>query len=80
MNKNNKLGHNSRREFLTRMATASAVGAIIPMRAAFAQDAPKVPVPPADPAGTIANSAVMAEKFSGMQAHSDRPLTASDTA
>ena len=80
MNKNNELGDNSRREFLTRMATASAVGAIIPMRTAFAQDAPKVAAPPADPAGTIANSAVMAEKFSGMQAHSDRPLTASVTA
>ena len=80
MNKNNKLDNTSRREFLARVATASAVGATISARTAFAQEAPKVPVPPADPAATITNSTVMAEKFPGMQAHSDRPLTASVTA
>lgn len=64
----------SRRDFITRLAAA---GAMLGPGAVLAQEAPK---PPADPSGTVPNSAVMAEKFSAMRAHSDRPLTASLTA
>ena len=71
------LANDSRRKFLTRLAAASAAGPALASRAVFAQEAPR---PPAEPAGTLTNNAVMAEKFSGMQSHSDRPLTASVTA
>jgi DMSO/TMAO reductase YedYZ molybdopterin-dependent catalytic subunit len=67
----------SRRKFLGRAAAVGVAGAALGSRAVMAQEAPK---PPADPAGTVANGTVMAEKFPGMQAHSDRPLTASVTA
>lgn len=63
----------SRRDFLERVTAAAAGMASPPL---FAQTA----APPAEPAGSVSNSAVMAEKFSGMAAHSDRPLTASVTA
>ena len=77
MDKNNGLDTTSRRQFLARVAAAGAAGVTLSRGMAFAQEAPKAP---AEPAGTMPNSAVMAEKFSGMQAHSDRPLTASVTA
>jgi len=68
----------SRRDFLQRFAGAGAVVATgLAPDMLLAQDAPK---PPGDPAGTVPNSAVMAEKFSGMRPHSDRPLTGSVTA
>ncbi len=61
----------SRRDFLGRMAGAGIAASHA--GGALAQAAAK----PAEPAGAIANEAVLAEKFSGMQVHSDRPLTAS---
>lgn len=70
---------NSRRDFMTRIAAAGAAvaaGAAMP-DPAFAQAAPK---PPADPAGVIPNSTVMAGKDSVLKMHSERPLTASATA
>jgi DMSO/TMAO reductase YedYZ molybdopterin-dependent catalytic subunit len=68
----------SRRDFLQRVAgTSAVVAAGLAPDMLLAQDAPKSP---ADPAGTVPNSAVMAEKFSGMRPHSDRPLTGSVTA
>jgi len=70
----NQTGNPSRREFLARTAAA---GAVLSSPAALAQQAAK---PPAEPAGAIPTSAVMAEKFSGMPMHSERPLTASVTA
>ena len=81
MNKIKYLHDNSRREFLARVAAASAAGAAFAAGSAFAQDAAKVPVvAPTEPAGTEPNSTVMAQKSPVMQAHSDRPLTASVTA
>lgn len=74
MNKNKYL-HNpkdwSRRDFLTR---AAAAGAALGTGKALAQDAPK---PPSEPAGALANAAVMGEKHTGMTVLSERPLTAS---
>lgn len=70
----------ARRDFLTRLGVVSAAGATFGARGAYAQDAPKVPAAPADLAGTIPNDKVMAEKFSAMRTHSDRPITASLTA
>ena len=74
MNKIKYLQRNSRRDFLARLAAAGAVGTGIAGHQATAQDAIK---PPADPAGTVSNSAVMAEKMPGMTLHSERPLTGS---
>ncbi len=74
MNKNKYLQNISRREFLARMAAAGAAGASVMAHNGYAQEAVKLPV---EPAGTVPNSAVIAEKFSGMQVHSERPLTAS---
>jgi sulfite oxidase len=68
----------TRRDFLARvMATSAATSAALSASAALAQEAVK---PPADPAGTVPNDKVMAEKYSVMRPHSDRPLTASVTA
>jgi DMSO/TMAO reductase YedYZ molybdopterin-dependent catalytic subunit len=68
----------SRRDFMTRIAGAGAIatagGAVLP-RELWAQTAPAKPA--ADPAGTIPNADVMAEKDAAMQMHSERPLTAS---
>jgi len=68
----------SRRDFIGAMAglgaSAALAGTVIP---GWAQDAPK---PPADPAGTVPNKAVLAEKNPVVRPHSDRPLTASATA
>ncbi len=67
----------SRRDFITRAAGTGAfvaAGAIPHELWAQAADAPK---PPADPAGTISNAAVLAEKNPAMKPHSERPLTGS---
>jgi DMSO/TMAO reductase YedYZ molybdopterin-dependent catalytic subunit len=45
--------------------------------AARGQDAPKAP---AEPAGTVPNKTVLAEKDAALRTHSERPLTASATA
>lgn len=77
MNKNKYLrifNEVSRRDFLTRVAAAGAAGLTFSTGKVLAQEAPK---PAADPAGTIANNAVMSEKHAGMAVLSDRPLTAS---
>ena len=74
MYKNKDLENNNRRKFLARLTAAGAVGAALTSRLAVAQEAPK---PPPDPAGTISNSTIMAEKMPGMPMHSERPLTAS---
>ncbi len=66
----------SRREFLARLAgggAALATGTLT--REAWAQEA--APKPPADPAGTVPNAAVLAEKNPAMKTHSERPLTGS---
>jgi DMSO/TMAO reductase YedYZ molybdopterin-dependent catalytic subunit len=65
----------SRREFVAGIAGVGALAALGGNSAvALAQDKPK---PPADPAGTVPNAAVMAEKDAAMQMHSERPLTGS---
>ncbi len=67
----------TRRDFLTRYAGAGALavagGAALP-RELWAQAGAPAAV---DPAGTVANSAVMAAKVPDMKLHSERPLTAS---
>ena len=65
----------SRREALGVLG-ALGVASAFP-RQALAQTAAK---PAAEPAGTIPNKVVMAEKDSAMRVHSERPLTASVTA
>ncbi len=68
----------SRRAFFARIAGAGAVAAIgstLPGEL-FAQEKPAVK-PPVDPAGTVPNATVMAEKDAAMQMHSERPLTGS---
>lgn len=55
----------------------AGAGAALTPGTLLAQEAAKPAAAPADPAGTVPNSAVMADKFSGMRPHSDRPLTAS---
>lgn len=74
MFKNNELYNSSRRGFLTRAAAVSVAGVALGSRNATAQEAPKLP---AEPAGTVPNSVVMAEKVPAMPVHSERPLTAS---
>jgi DMSO/TMAO reductase YedYZ molybdopterin-dependent catalytic subunit len=69
----------SRRDFMTRLAGAGAIAAL--GSAALPQELWAQAAEPARPAGdtpgTTPNSAVMAEKTSAMQMHSERPLTAS---
>lgn len=74
MFKNKELHNDSRRDFLTRIAAISAAGVALGSRNAVAQEVPKLPP---EPAGTVANSDVMAEKVAKMPVHSERPLTAS---
>ncbi len=74
MNKNIYLSDSARRVFLTRAGAMSA--GLIP-GVALAQG---VAATPAEPAGVVSNSAVMAEKAAVMRQHSERPLTASVTA
>lgn len=69
---------------MTRLAAgAVAVAGTIPADL-LAQGAPAAPAaapkPPADPAGTVSNAAVMTDKSAAMKMHSERPLTASVTA
>ncbi len=67
----------SRRDFIARaVGSGAAAAAGLLQRDAWAQaaDAPK---PPADPAGTVSNAAVLAEKNPALKTHSDRPLTGS---
>ena len=67
----------SRRRFLARVAgTGAAVAAGAIPHELWAQAA-AAPAPAADPAGTVANSAVLAEKSPAMKPHSERPLTGS---
>lgn len=67
----------SRREFIARIAgTGVAVAAAGLPSELFAQAA-EAPKPPADPAGTVPNSAVLAEKNPALKPHSERPLTGS---
>src|SRR5687768_9424683 len=77
--KNENAARETRREFFTRIAGAGAVavmgGSIVPGEL-LAQEK-GAPQPPADPAGTVPNAAVMAEKNPAMQMHSERPLTGS---
>jgi DMSO/TMAO reductase YedYZ molybdopterin-dependent catalytic subunit len=65
----------TRREFVARIAGAGAVAAMLPGKLLAQEKAS--PPKPADPAGTIPNEQVLAEKDAAMQAHSDRPLTGS---
>lgn len=79
MTNDNDTSKRSRREFIGALAGLSAAATIagaVP-RAAWAQDAPK---PPAEPAGTVPNKTVLAEKDPVLRPHSERPLTASATA
>jgi DMSO/TMAO reductase YedYZ molybdopterin-dependent catalytic subunit len=69
----------TRREFVTRIAGAGAVavvGAAVLPGDLLAQEKASPPRP-VDPAGTIPNDKVLAEKDAAMQTHSDRPLTGS---
>ena len=63
----------SRREFVGRFVGAGALAAL-PGPLLAQTEAPK---PPAEPAGTVANAAVLAEKNPAMKTHSERPLTGS---
>jgi len=66
----------SRRNFLSGVAGASALAALgetVSLREALAQTAPAPAVPP----GTITNEAIKAGKASAMQYHSERPITGS---
>ena len=57
----------TRREFMTRLAAgAVAVAGTAPVEL-FAQAAPAAPKPPADPAGTLSNAAVMSDKSAAMK-------------
>ena len=67
----------ARRDFMTRLAGAGAAvafGGLGAARDGLAQEAKPAA---AEPAGTVPNAAVMAEKYPAMKPHSDRPLTAS---
>ena len=64
----------SRREALAALGAIGVMSAL--PRSVLAQEAK----PPAEPAGTIPNKAVLAEKDPAMRVHSERPLTASVTA
>jgi DMSO/TMAO reductase YedYZ molybdopterin-dependent catalytic subunit len=67
----------SRREFIERIAGAGAVAAVATFRQdVWAQAAETAKTPP-EPAGTVSNTAVLADKNPALKPHSDRPLTAS---
>src|SRR5687767_4162908 len=65
----------SRREVIAALGAVGLMSAL--PRAVRAQETPKAP---ADPAGTLPNKTVLAEKDPAMRVHSERPLTASVTA
>ncbi len=70
----------SRREFIARIAgTSAAIAAGAIPNAVWAQaEAP--PKPPAEPAGTVPNATVLAEKNPALKVYSERPLTGSVSA
>jgi DMSO/TMAO reductase YedYZ molybdopterin-dependent catalytic subunit len=67
----------SRRDFITRVAGAGAFAAAGALPRDLWAQAAEAAKPPADPAGTVSNAAVLAEKSPAMKPHSDRPLTGS---
>jgi DMSO/TMAO reductase YedYZ molybdopterin-dependent catalytic subunit len=77
MSDESKAHSHSRRDFVAGMTGAGALAILggAPARV-FGQEKPAAK-PPADPAGTVPNEKVMAEKHASMQMHSDRPLTGS---
>jgi DMSO/TMAO reductase YedYZ molybdopterin-dependent catalytic subunit len=66
----------ARREFMARIAAGAAMAAGAASHEVWAQGSP-VPAPPADPAGTVSNASVLADKSPAMKVHSERPLTGS---
>lgn len=68
----------TRREFMARLASATAIVATAGAATApvHAQGKPAVK-PAADPAGTVPNDRIKAEKVAEMQFHSERPITGS---
>jgi DMSO/TMAO reductase YedYZ molybdopterin-dependent catalytic subunit len=75
---NSSVKQQSRREFVSRVASTGVMAAVGGALSGelLAQDKPAVSPPkPADPAGTVPNDVVMAEKVPGFSTHSDRPLT-----
>ena len=67
----------SRRAFMARVAgTGAAVAAGVMPHELWGQ-ATEAAKPPADPAGTVSNAVVLAEKNPALKPHSDRPLTGS---
>ena len=68
-----------RRNFLARVAGAALIGGAVLPGDLLAQETKAAPKP-ADAAGTVPNAAVMADKVSAMQVHSERPLTGSVSA
>ena len=67
----------SRRGFIARVAGTGAAFAAGAMPRDLWAQAAEAPKPPADPAGTVPNAAVLAEKTPLMKPHSERPLTGS---
>ena len=67
----------SRREFLERLAGTGALVAAGAVPSELWAQAAEAPKPPADPAGTVPNTAVLAEKDAAFKLHSERPLTGS---
>jgi len=66
----------SRRDFVTRIAGAGAVAAVGgALSGELLAQEKKAPPKPVDPAGTVPNDAVLAEKIPGFSTHSDRPIT-----
>ena len=70
----------SRRQFIVRIAGTGAVVAAASLPHELFAQAAEAPKPPVDPAGTVPNSAVLAEKNPALKPHSERPLTGSVTA
>jgi DMSO/TMAO reductase YedYZ molybdopterin-dependent catalytic subunit len=75
--KRNDIAHSGRREFVAGMAGAGALAVLGGTTVSALAQEKAVPKPPADPAGTVPNATVMAEKNAAMQMHSERPLTGS---
>ena len=75
--KRNEITHTGRREFVAGMAGAGALAVLGGTTVNALAQEKTAPKPPADPAGTVPNATVMAEKDAAMQMHSERPLTGS---
>ncbi len=67
----------SRRDFITRVTGASAIATLGALPKDLWAQVAETAKPAGEPAGTIANAAVLAEKNPALKPHSDRPLTAS---